>query len=260
MDGRGGLSGGFGSGVPRSGAVCRASGGSGGIAVGWRMILPAVLGMMFGAGPTLAQPAGPQRLDRADREGTLMAIAPGRLQVRVKNSGDTWIVAAAPGATVEVSGTAARAMLMPKQFVECSVELDELGKVTQPVEKVIFPGSGTPGVTGNASGFSETKAKRPGGKRPPGTYLVSGFIKSVDGDRIVVQIGRDRFEIPVAPEAELEVATANLAVAGIGDDVELDGEYLQKGQLLASSIKVTLVNPLMPPPPKGKGRRPATPP
>ena len=215
---------------------------------------------LFGAGPVAAQPAGPQRLDRADREGTLMAIAPGRLQVRLKNTGDTWIVAAAPGATVEVSGTAARAMLMPKQFVECSVELDEFGKVTQPVEKVIFPGSGTPGVTGNASGFSETKAKRPGGKRPPGTYLVSGFIKSVDGDQIVVQIGRDRFEIPVAPEAELEVATANLAVAGIGDDVELDGEYLQKGQLLASSIKVTLVNPLMPPPPKGKGRRPTTPP
>lgn len=212
----------------------------------------------LGAGRAAAQPAAPQRLDRADRVGTLMAIAPGRIQVRLKNSGDTWIVAAAPGATVEVTGTAAREMLMPKQFVECSVELDDLGKVTQPVEKVIFPGTGTPGVTGNASGFSDSKGKRPGGKRPAGTYLVSGPIKSVDGDRIVIQIGRDRFEIPVAPEADLEVATANLAVAGIGDDVELDGEYVQKGQLLASSIKVTLVNPLMPPPAKGKARRPAT--
>ena len=265
MDGRGGFSGGSGSGFPRSGTLCRASGGFRGMAAGWRMapcaggrtILCAFVGMVFCAGPALAQPAGPQRLDQADRVGTLMAIAPGRLQVRLKNTGDLWIVAAAPGATVEVNGTAAREMLMPKQFVECSVDLDDFGKVTQPIAKVIFPGGGTPGVVGNASGIADPKAKRSPGKRPAGTYLVSGFIKSVDGDEITVQVGRDRFEIPVAADAELEVATASLAVAGVGDEVELEGEYLQKGQLIASSIKVTLTNPLMPPPAKGKGRRPA---
>lgn len=208
------------------------------------------------AGPGLAQPAGPQRLDQADRVGTVMAIAPGRIQVRLKNSGDLWIVAVAPGASVEVTGTASREMLMPKQFVECSVDLDEFGKVTQPIGKVIFPGGGTPGVVGSASGATDPKAKRSPGKRPAGNYLVSGFIKSVDGDVIIVQVGRDRFEIPVAADAELEVATANLAIATVGDDVELEGEYLQKGQLLASSIKVTLTNPLMPPPAKGKGKRP----
>jgi hypothetical protein len=209
------------------------------------------------AGPGLAQPAGPQRLEQADRVGTVMAIAPGRIQVRLKNSGDMWVVAAAPGASVEVTGTASREMLMPKQFVECSVDLYAFGKVTQPIGKVIFPGSGTPGVAGSASGSTDPKAKRAPGKRPAGNYLVSGFIKSVDGDTIVVQVGRDRFEIPVAADAELEVATANLAIATVGDEVELEGEYLQKGQLLASSIKVTLTNPLMPPPAKGKGKRPA---
>jgi len=252
MDGRSRVSGRIRRQVAGRGAPPLRAGGS-----GLPCVVLALVWGLFGVGPATAQPPGPQRLDRADRVGTLMAIAPGRLQVRLKNTGDTWIVAAAPGATVEVTGTAAREMLIPKQFVECSVELDEFGKVTQPVEKVIFPGTGTPGVTGNASGLADPKARRAGGKRPAGTYLVSGLIKSVDGDRIVIQVGRDRFEIPVAPEAELEVATANLAVAGVGDDVELDGEYLQKGQLLASSIKVTLVNPLMPPPPKGKGRRPA---
>lgn len=257
MDGRGRFSEGSGFGFPRSGKLCRTSGGFRGMAAGWRMALSAFVGMVFCAGPALAQPAGPQRLDQADRVGTLMAIAPGRLQVRLKNTGDLWVVAAAPGATVEVNGTAAREMLMPKQFVECSVELDDFGKVTQPIAKVIFPGGGTPGVVGNASGIADPKAKRSPGKRPAGTYLVSGFIKSVDGDEITVQVGRDRFEIPVAADAELEVATASLAVAGVGDEVELEGEYLQKGQLIASSIKVTLTNPLMPPPAKGKGRRPA---
>ena len=166
MDGRGGFSEGSGSGFPRSGTLCRASGGFRGITAGWRMapcagwrtILCAFVGMVFCAGPALAQPAGPQRLDQADRVGTLMAIAPGRLQVRLKNTGDLWIVAAAPGATVEVNGTAAREMLMPKQFVECSVDLDDFGKVTQPIAKVIFPGGGTPGVVGNASGIADPKA------------------------------------------------------------------------------------------------------
>ena len=259
MDGRGGFSGGFGSGSPRSGTLCRASSGFRGMAAGWRTLLPAFLGMVFSAGLALAQPAGPQRLEKADRVGTLMAIAPGRLQVRLKNTGELWVVAAAPGATVEVIGTAAREMLMPKQFVECSVDLDDFGKVTQPIAKVIFPGGGTPGVVGNASGIADPKAKRSPGKRPAGTYLVSGFIKSVDGDEITVQVGRDRFEIPLAADAELEVATSSLAVAGVGDEVELEGEYFQKFQLIASSIKVTLTNPLMPPPAKGKGRRLATP-
>ena len=71
----------------------------------------------------------------------------------------------------------------------------------------------------------------------------------------VVQVGRDRFEIELAPEAELEVRTPNLAVASVGDGVELEGKLVQENQLLASSIKVTLANPLTPPQ-KGK-RRPA---
>ncbi len=257
MDGRCGFSGPSGFGDAGSVALGGALRASPAVATGWAIALAAFVWIVVGAGAALAQPAGPQRLDRADRVGTVMALAPGRLQVRLKNTGDLWVVAAAPGATVEVTGTAAREMLMPKQFVECSVELDEFGKVTQPVAKVIFPGGGTPGVTGNASGPTDPKAKRAPGKRPAGTYLVSGFIKSVEGDEITVQIGRDRFEIPVAADAELEVATANIAVAAVGDEVELDGEYLQKGQLIASSIKVTLTNPLMPPPAKGKGRRPA---
>lgn len=257
MDGRCGFPAPSGFIAPGSDVLGGGPGGAAAVAPRWLMALAAFLGFVVGAGPVFAQPAGPQRLDRADRVGTVMAIAPGRLQVRLKNTGDMWVVAAAPGATVEVTGTASREMLMPKQFVECSVELDEFGKVMQPVAKVIFPGGGTPGVVGNASGLSDPKAKRAPGKRPAGTYLVSGFIKSVDGDKITVQIGRDRFEIPIAADAELEVATANIAIAGVGDEVELDGEYLQKGQLIASSIKVTLTNPLMPPPAKGKGRRPA---
>jgi len=227
---------------------------------GWSAIVSALfLGMFAGffGGPAGAQQGEAQRLDRGDRVGTVLQLAPGRIQVRLKNSGETWVVAAAPDATVEVAGTAAREMLQPKQFVQCSVELDEFGKVTQPVAKVTFPGAGTPGVVAGGLGIADPKAKRAPGKRPAGTYLVSGAIKSAEEDQITILIGRDRFEIPVAADAELEVITANIALASPGDDIELEGEYYQKGQLLASSIKITLVNPLMPPQPKNKVRRPA---
>lgn len=206
----------------------------------------------------LAVPAGgqePKTLAPGDRVGKVVGFLPGGMQVRLLNSGEEWIVAAARDATVEVTGTASREMLAPKQFVQIAVELDALGKVTQPVEKVTFPGGGTPGVAAAGIAGADPKAKRPAGKRPPGSYLVAGFIKTFADGEIVIQVGRERFEIPVSPEAELEVRTADLRVAGVGDDVALEGQYVQQGQLLASSIKVTLANPLTPPQ-KGK-RRPA---
>lgn len=216
----------------------------------------ALVALGLGGSRTLAQE--PRRLDRGDRAGKVMGIAPGRLQVRLTNSGDVWLVQPGPKATVEVTGSASRQMLAPKQFVQCAVELDGTGKVTAPVDTITFTGGGTPGVTAAGLDVADPKARRPAGKRPAGSYLVSGFIKTAAEDAIVVQIGRDRFEIPVSDETALEVRTTNLAAAAVGDDVEVEGEYVQQGQLLASSIKVALANPLEPPQ-KGKRRAPVAP-
>lgn len=226
------------------------SGGAAAIALA--ALLPA------GWGRAAAQPPQPRPLEPADRSGKVMGIVQGRLQVRITNTGDLWLVAPQPQADVEVVGTASRELLAPKQFVQCAVEIDDLGKVTQPVAKVTFPGGGTPGVTAAGLDVSDPKARRPAGKRPAGSYIVSGFIKSADADGIVVQIGRERFEIPVPDDAELEVRTTNLGVANVGDDVQLEGDYLQRGQLMATKVKVSLANPLQPPQ-KGKKRAPAAP-
>ena len=221
-----------------------------------RRWLGALVVLVCAASPAAGQDQ--QTLPPGDRTGKVMGVGPAGMQVRLLNSGKELLVAPARDASVEVTGSAAREMLAPKQFVQVAVELDDFGKVSQPVEKVTFPGGGTPGVTGAGIGAGETKGKRPPGKRPAGSYLVSGFIKSADGDGFVVQVGRDRFDIPLAPEAELEVRTANLGLATVGDDVELEGMFVQETQLLASSIKVTLANPLAPPQ-KGKRRPPAAP-
>ena len=105
-------------------------------------------------------------------------------------------------------------------------------------------------------GIAEPGAKRVAGKRPAGSYLVAGTIKQVEGDVITVIAGREKFDITVPPEAELVVRSTNVGLASPGDRVEVEGKYYQKGQLLVSALKITLSNPVAPPPPKNKARRP----
>ena len=223
----------------------------------WFVAFFAALAVVVPGGAPAQQPGEPQTLDRPDRAATLLQMAPGRIQVRLKNTGEEWWVAAAPDAVIEVGGEATREMLQPKQFIQCSVELDATGRVTGPVDAVTFPGGGQPSVVAAGLG-ADPKAKRAVGKRPAGSYTISGLIKSVEGSEVTVQIGRERFVIPLTEDADLRVAATNLAWANPGDDVELEGKFVQRGQLLASAIRVQLVNPLTPPQPRNKARRPSS--
>lgn len=201
-----------------------------------------------------AQPGGqPKQLTAADGTGTVDAVAPGMLRLRLKG-GEFWNVVPAANALVAVEGTATRELLQPGQFVSCSLDLDAAGKVTAPVTQVIFTGGGTPGVVAGGLGGAEPGAKRLPGRRPAGTYLVSGPIRQVTDDTITVQAGRDKFEIDVPPAAELLVRTANLAPVSPGDQVEVEGLYVRKGELQATKLSITLANPVSPPA-KNKGAR-----
>ena len=77
-------------------------------------------------------------------------------------------------------------------------------------------------------------------------------------DVITVQAGKDRFEITVPPATELLVKTTNFMMASQGDKVEVEGQYLQKGELQATALTITLAKPVSPPS-KNRGlKRPAT--
>jgi len=207
-----------------------------------------------------AQPPGPngplKTLRVEDRVGQLVEVGPGRLQLRLPKGGELWQALPAPNARIEVTGRASREMLQPKQFVNCTVSLDALGKVTEPVLQVAFTDGGTPGVMAGGMGIADPKAKRAPGKRPEGSYLVAGTIKQVSGDVVTIVAGREKFDVTVPPEAELVVRSANVGLASPGDEVEVEGQYYQKGQLLVTMLKVTLANPVAPPPPKHNARRP----
>ena len=202
-------------------------------------------------------PGGPGQLKALDKEeqvGQLVEVGPGVLQLRLPTGGTLWQALPAPNATIEVTGKASREMLQPKQFVNCAVTLDEFGKVTEPALQVAFTDGRAPGVVAGGLGIADEKAKRFAGKRPAGSYLIAGTVKQVEGDVVTVIAGREKFEITVPPEAELVVRSANIGIASPGDRVEVEGRYYRRGQLLVSSLKVTLTNPVVPPP-KNKARR-----
>ena len=198
----------------------------------------------------------PKTLSAEDGKGTVDAVVPGMLRLRLKG-GEFWNVVPAPNAQVSVVGTAAREMLQPGQFVSCSLMLDEFGKVAAPVAQVTFPGGGLPGVVAGGLGIAEQGAKRVPGKRDPGTYLVSGPIKFVNDDVVTVQAGRERFDITVSAETELLVKTTNYSLATPGDQVEVEGLYLTRGALQATTLSITLANPVTPPTKNRGPKRPA---
>lgn len=208
----------------------------------------------------LAQPPGApgqlKSLEKEEQLGQVVEVGPGMLQLRLPTGGNLWQAMPVPNAKIEVTGKASREMLQPKQFVNCVVSLDEFGKVSEPALQLAFTDGGTPGVMAGGLGIAEAGAKRFAGKRPAGSYTLAGSIKQVEGDVITVMVGREKFDITVPPEAELVVRSANVGLASPGDRVEVEGKYYQKGQLLVSALKITLSNPVTPPPPKNKARRP----
>jgi hypothetical protein len=240
--GSGGIRAGF-LAVARRGCLAAAC-----LSSGW---LPEAVAQQRPGGPQ------PQKLAADEGKGTIEAIGPGMLRLKLKG-GNSWLVLPAPNAKIAVEGTAAREMLQPGQFVSCAVSLDEFGKAAEPVMQVIFPGGGAPGVVAGGLGIAEAGAKRVAGKRPAGTYLVSGTIKQVEDEAVTVQVGRERFELQVPADAALVVKTTNVALAAAGDEVEVEGLYRQPGELQATLLSIRLAKPVAPPPAKPRpGRRPA---
>jgi len=220
--------------------------------------LTCLLGIAHGPLARAQPPGAPGQLKSLEKEeqlGQVVEVGPGMLQLRLPTGGNLWQAMPAPNAKIEVTGKASREMLQPKQFINCTVSLDEFGKVTEPALQLAFTDGGTPGVMAGGLGIAEPGAKRVAGKRPAGSYLVAGTIKQVEGDVITVIAGREKFDITVPPEAELVVRSTNVGLASPDDHVEVEGKYYQKGQLLVSALKITLSNPVVPPPPKNKARR-----
>ncbi|MFM8434677.1 MAG: hypothetical protein ACKOBP_04930 [Planctomycetia bacterium] len=222
------------------------------------VVIAMVLALGFAAGrPALGQPPGKlTALDEEEKQGQVVKVGPGILELRLPTGGELWQAMPGPNAKIEVTGKATREMLQAKQFVNCAISLDEFGKLTGPALQVAFTDGGTPGVMAGGLGIAEPGAKRFAGKRPAGSYMLAGTIKQVEGDVVTIIAGREKFDVTVPAEAELLVRSTNVGLAAPGDHVEVEGQYYQRGKVLLSELKIALTKPVEPPPPKNKARRP----
>lgn len=195
-----------------------------------------------------------KKLEKTD--GVVEATGPGML-LFLDSHGTRWTVAPAPNARVSVLGQTTRDMLQKGQSVSCEVTFDDAGKPAESVKEVVFTGGGAAGVTAaavNAEGGAPIARPAPRGKRPAGPYVVAGPITRVVDDVITVMAGKERIEMTVAADATFTVNTPNVALASKGDPLQVEGVYMQPGQLQATFLEVKLANPVVPPPPKGKPR------
>jgi len=230
-----------------------------GCTLGTRRASMIVIALALGAAGSSApgQPPGQLKsLEEKEKQGQVVEVGPGMLQLRLPMGGELWQAMPGPNAKIEVTGKASREMLQPKQFINCSISLDEFGELTGPALQLVFTDGGTPGVMAGGLGIAEPGAKRFAGKRPAGTYLLAGTIKQVEGDLVTVLAGREKFDVTVPAEAELLVRSTNIGLASPGDRVEVEGRYYQRGKVLLSELTITLTKPVEPPPAKNKARRP----
>jgi hypothetical protein len=76
----------------------------------------------------------------------------------------------------------------------------------------------------------------------------------VQENTVTVQAGaRDKVELTILPDAELIVMGGMplMGLVSVGDIVETEGSYYEKGKLEAVELRITLTKPVTPPPSKG---------
>lgn len=197
----------------------------------------------------------PQLKSFKDEKAFVAAVGPGVLYVSVEGQG-RWTVVPAPNGRIFAIGQTTREMLQKGQSILCEVTLDDAGKASAPVTKVVCTSGGGAGVTmpvAEGADVPMSGQPAPRGKRPAGTYVVAGPILKIAGDIVTVMAGKERVEIQVAEDATFLVNTPNIGLAALGDQVEMEGLSAQNGQLQATYLKVKLSNPVVPPQ-KGKPR------
>jgi hypothetical protein len=170
--------------------------------------------------------------------------------------GETWIVAAEPGATIKVTGTAEVAYLKPRHYIRFSGMVEKKSIVKDPVSKLTLytplasPMAGGPGgpagkpaggglaeLGGAAAKLAETEAS---------PMTVAGQITMIKGNKVTMNVPgvSPKLQVELADNAAIEVDMGDLSAVRPGDTVEITGGTNYGAQILAKEMQVTLAQPL----------------
>ncbi len=209
--------------------------------------------------PTLAfGQAGRERMN-VRTKGELQAVAAGALKV-VDPDGAQWIVKVDPKSRYNVfQGSATVNFLRPGMFVSFRGSFDRKGKPQAEINqlKVFTPQEDSRlGVKPVSSGFGagglftaeeEEEAKKKPAAQPEVLPLdVSGRIRSIKGNKMIVLAGATPLTVNLAEKVQIGFAIADFRLVKSGDSVEVSGWAYpnQPNLVMASRVTITAAEPL----------------
>ncbi|MFZ5828470.1 MAG: hypothetical protein ACOY3P_00190 [Planctomycetota bacterium] len=215
--------------------------------------------------------AGKGEPQHVDGEGTLVAAAPGKLQIKMEN-GRPMNFLVAQNARVEFKGTAVPSFLRPGMWVKFDAELDKHGAAQGEVAVLtLFTPSNAqpPGIWPQDPGGGIDNADEAGKKKgPTGPHAglpdaitpcsIAGQISAIGNRQISVRTGRVGVKATIAEDAQIDVETEDLTFARPGDGISFRAAMTRQGVPQVTRMTVKAAQPLAPPqPPPGqeKSRR-----
>ncbi len=177
-----------------------------------------------------------QKLSQAKVDGTITNVANGMYQVKPRHGEQVWVVR--PQGMSHYLGTASRQWLRPGMVVMVTAPFDQKGNATVPVSSVVAftprPGR-VMGVVADPGDTADPKDKT-----VPHLYMVSGPIKSIKDNQLVISIGRKQYTMEMSDELVVSVDLLNdLSWVQAKDDIVAKVKYAQKGQGLGIEVEVT---------------------
>lgn len=206
------------------------------------------------------QPKGPQGKPISKHgpvKGTVEMSQGGMLKV-VGTPGvpaETWIVAAEPGATIKITGTAEASYLKPGHNIRFNGMVEKKSIVKDPVSKLTLftqlaaPAAGPGGPIGKPAGgglneLGGAAAKLAETEASP--MSISGKITAVKGNKITMNVPgvSPKLQVELADNAAIDVDMSDLSVVRPGDTVEITGGQDFGGRVMAKEMEVKLTQPL----------------
>lgn len=177
-------------------------------------------------------------------KGTVDAVAGGLLKITLRSK--TWIVKPGPQCKIEVMGTAEEDCLRPGVIVRFSAEVDKKGIVAEPLEEIeltsLRPGESI-GTFANSLDSEPGTRAFPKGDEPTSLQVVGRIIKLNDR-KATIATGRLNVQVELKPDVTVKYNTTDYSLAAEGDVIEVKGNYLESGAMLAEEIAITLGKPV----------------
>ncbi|MCO6458818.1 MAG: hypothetical protein J5I93_26220 [Pirellulaceae bacterium] len=212
------------------------------------------LGMLLAVTAANGQERPQMPRENTRGSGTLKGLAQGLLHVETKEGDQLLLKVEAGPNELSHTGSADVSWLRPGMLVRFTARLSKKGQPLSDVSEVtVFTpressriGIFTEAALGGGELFAEQNPAAAKDKDDSGTYLVSGQLAGLRGDKMTVAAGMITLKLKLAEDAKVQFDLADYRYAQPGDAVSFEGWYypMAKNQIFARRLDITAAQPL----------------